>query len=197
MKLEPERTRLFRDDTGIKIATDGIFCHVTRIARAFPRTNPDHYIGFMDNSGHEIGMIEDPARLDRESFLVLEEELKVRYFIPIIEEITSVVPSAEGSQWTVLTDDGEYTFKIQNRDALDGSEPPSILVRDINRRRYLIENVWELEPESRECIAHLLPDKVVKDKYRKGISMYSRRGGSSSGRGSSRGFSGGSMMSFR
>ena len=185
MNLDPAAVSLKKNGDKIEALIHGETTFVDRLARAFPHSNPDQFVSLMDELGHEIGIIENPKKLDDASRYLLEAELKAIYFVPTISAITSVVSKGTGSQWTVDTDDGEYTFRIMGRDALKGNEPPAIEIMDENGKRYKIDNYWELDAESRDLTSELLPDKVIKARY------YTRSlsSGSSRGRGKSRGSS--------
>ncbi|MCY3868541.1 MAG: DUF1854 domain-containing protein [Gemmatimonadetes bacterium] len=183
MNLDPAAVSLTKNGDKIEALIHGKTTFVDRLARAFPHSNPDQFVSLMDELGHEIGIIENPKKLDDTSRNLLEAELKAIYFVPTISAITSVVPKGTGSQWTVDTDDGEYIFRILGRDALKGNEPPAIEITDENGKRYKIDNYWDLDAESRDLTSELLPDKVVKARY------YTRSLGSSSGRGKGRGSS--------
>ena len=183
MNLDPKTLRLVKEEAGIKAILDGQSRDVDRVARAFPRSNPDHYVSLMDPEGHEIGMIENLADLDTASRELLDAELKAIYFIPTIQEILSVTPRGTGSFWEVETDDGPYSFRIQGRDDLNGDRAPSIEIKDENGKRYYIPDYWELDSESRDRIADLLPDRVLKARYVR-IDM---SGGKGRGRGGGRG----------
>jgi len=165
MNLDPQTLHITKSETGLKATINNEEQHVERLARAFPRSNPDHYISLMDLEGHEIGIIENPDQLDATSREIVEAELKAIYFIPVIHTIHSVTTKGTGGIWEVDTDDGPRRFRIIGRDALDGSAAPSIEIHDENGKRYKIEDYWELEAESRERIADLLPDKVLKARY--------------------------------
>ncbi|MCY3681633.1 MAG: DUF1854 domain-containing protein [Gemmatimonadetes bacterium] len=195
MNLDPAAVSLKKNGNKIEALIQGETTFVDRLARAFPHSNPDQFVSLMDELGHEIGIIENPKKLDTESRNLLEAELKAIYFVPTISAITSVVPKGTGSQWTVDTDDGEYTFRILGRDALKGDEPPAIEITDENGKRYRIDNYWDLDAESRDLTSDLLPDKVVKARYyTRSLSSGSRSGksrGSSSRGGSSSGGSSG------
>ena len=162
MNFEPEKIRLIRDDEGLQVVIEGVPRRVERVSMAFPKSDPERYVGLLDPDGHEIGMIEDLDRLDDGSRELMEAELKAAYFVPTVLEIGSVIPKGTGSVWEVLTDDGERTFRIQDRDALDGSEAPAMTVTDENGKRYRIEDYWAMDRESREAIQDLLPDRVLK-----------------------------------
>ena len=190
MTLDPTAVSLKKNGDKIEALIHGETTQIDRLACAFPQSNPDQFVSLMDELGHEIGMIENPKKLDNASRNLLEAELKAIYFVPTISTITSVVSKGTGSQWTVDTDDGEYTFRILDRDALNGDEPPAIEITDENGKRYRIDNYWDLDAESRELTSDLLPDKVVKARYYT-RSISSSKSGKSRGS-SSRGSGGGS-----
>ncbi len=199
MNLDPAAVSLKKNGDKIEALIHGQTTFVDRLARAFPHSNPDQFVSLMDELGHEIGIIENPKKLDDASRNLLEVELKAIYFVPTISAITSVVSKGTGSQWTVDTDDGEYIFRILGRDALKGDEPPAIEITDEHGKRYRIDNYWDLDAESRDLTSDLLPDKVVKARYYTRSISSSRgrgksRGSSSSGGSSSGGSSGGSGM---
>ena len=188
MNLDPAAISLKKNGDKIEALIHGKTSFVDRLARAFPHSNPDQFVSLMDELGHEIGIIENPKKLDDASRNLLEAELKAIYFVPTISAITSVVSKGTGSQWTVDTDDGEYTFRILGRDALKGDEPPAVEITDEHGKRYRIDNYWDLDAESRDLTSDLLPDKVVKARYyTRSISSSRGRGRGSSSRGSSSG----------
>ena len=205
MNLNPSTVALKKNGDKIEALIHGKISFVDRLARAFPQSNPDQFVSLMDELGHEIGIIENPKKLDAASRNLLEAELKAIYFVPAISAITSVVSKGTGSQWTVDTDDGEYTFRIMGRDALKGNEPPAIEITDQNGKRYKIDNYWDLDAESRDLTSDLLPDKVVKARYytrsissgRSGKSRGSSSRGSSRGGGGGGGGGGGSFIGIR
>ena len=162
MNLQPEDIRLIRDDSnGLQLVIDGVFQQVGRVSRAFPKTNPNHYIGLQDPTGHEMCMIEDPQKMDEESRALLDEELRALYFVPTILEIRSVERKGAGRILEVQTDVGERTFRFQDRNALDGSKAPAITITDESLKRYRIEDYWGLDRESQKLIQDLLPRKVL------------------------------------
>ena len=194
MNLDPAAVSLKKNGDKIEALIHGQTTFVDRLARAFPHSNPDQFVSLMDELGHEIGIIENPKKLDDASRNLLEAELKAIYFVPAISAITSVVSKGTGSQWTVDTDDGEYTFRILGRDALKGNEPPAVEITDEHGKRYRIDNYWDLDAESRDMTSDLLPDKVVKARYytRSLSSSSSSRSGKSRGSSSRGSSSGGS-----
>ena len=160
------KIRLIRCKDGIKAVIGDNVQSVARVARAFPRSNPDHFVGLMGDDGHEICLLEDPVTLDSKSREVLNAALKEAYYIPRIREILSVTPRGTGGEWTVVTEDGELAFRTQDREALDGSEPPSITISDESGRRYLILDYWALDRDSQNTIRDLVPDDVLRRRSR-------------------------------
>lgn len=193
MNLDPTTISINKNGDQLEATIEGQIQPIDRLARAFPRSNPDQYISLIDQVGHEIGIIENPEKLDGASQELLAAELKAIYFIPTIKEIHSVTPKGTGSLWEATTDDGKYEFRISGRDALDGNAPPQIDITDEGGKRYTIESYWDLDAESRDLIFDLLPDKILKAKYftksMSGRSSKSSRGGKSRG--------GSMMMSMR
>ena len=156
------RIRLRRREDRIEAVIGGHVQPVSRVARAFPRSHPERFVGLLGEDGHEICLIEDPGALDADSQEILNAALKDAYFIPRIQEILSVAPRGTGGEWTVVAEEGEITFRTQDREALDGSEPPAITLTDENGRRYRIDDYWAMDRESRNTIRDLVPDEVLR-----------------------------------
>lgn len=191
MNLDPQSVQITKTEVGLSVHISDQVIKIERLARAFPRTNPEQYISLMDPEGHEIGIIEDPDQLEPSSRELVDAELKAIYFVPLILAIRSVAAKGTGSFWEIDTDDGPRSFRIIGRDALNGDHVPSIEIHDENGKRYKIENYWELDADSRDLIADLLPDKTLKARYaRSGM----HRGGGSGKGGMSRGGMGGGGM---
>ncbi len=165
MNLDPNTISIKQDGDQIIATINGEPNPVDRMARAFPRSNPDQYVSLMNAQGHEIGIIEDPALLDPASRDLLTEKLRILYFIPTIRKIRAVTQRGTGSFWEVDTDDGPREFRILGRDALNGRNAPSIEITEENGKHYRIENYWELDADSRDLISDLLPIKVLKARY--------------------------------
>src|SRR5205085_8616423 len=75
--LEPKCVRLSRDAFGALRLEVGIEerYEPVRVLRALPLTDPNRFISFTDDEGAEIGILEDPSRLEPKSREILNEEL--------------------------------------------------------------------------------------------------------------------------
>ncbi len=68
-------------------------------------------MAFLDETGHEMGMVEDLSGLDADSRSLLQAELKDIYFVPTILEVRDVNAQGISHRFKVLTDDGEATSR--------------------------------------------------------------------------------------
>jgi hypothetical protein len=101
-----------------------------QVARAFPLSKPDQYIGLRDGADKDIGMLPTLEGLDPESRKIIDEELTRRYFLPVIRRVHAVKEEYGITTWDVDTDKGRHTFLVQN----------------------LRESVWEMVPGERAII---------------------------------------------
>ncbi len=164
MDLDPGAIQLIREDKGdgLAVVIEGESHPVDRVVRAFPETRPERFVGLMGPDGHEIGMIGDPEALDEGSLELLRKELEAAYHVPTVLEIRSVKTEGTSSTWEVVTDEGEVSFRIADRYALDGNRAPAITITDTVGRRLRIEDFWELDRDSRNTMKDLLPKRVMK-----------------------------------
>src|SRR6185369_13785344 len=89
--LEPQTISLNRVAGIAELSIEGGLTYAEiSVARAFPISDPDRYIGFLDSDGKDIGIVKDPDLLDPDSQRIVAEELELRYFVPVIEKVVSV-----------------------------------------------------------------------------------------------------------
>lgn len=148
--LDPEKVRLRRIGGIVRLTIEGDRSWLrAQPARAFPISDPDHYIGFLDAAGKDIGMLRDPALLDPESRKVLEEELELRYFVPVITKVRKVKIEFGTVYWSVDTTRGPKDIIVRNlRDNIQELSAVRVFVTDIEGNRYEFPNINELNPES-------------------------------------------------
>jgi hypothetical protein len=148
--LDPKRTRIFRVAglTRLTIEADRSWAKVT-VARAFPLSDPDHYLGFLDGAGKDIGLLIDPGPLDAESRAVVDEELEKRYFVPVVERVLSVKEEFGTVYWRVETDRGEKEIIARNlRDNLMELTSTRIIITDIDNNRFEFPDLNKLDGRS-------------------------------------------------
>ncbi len=178
MIIDPKTLGFKEADDQITIDLSGKCIQVDRVVRAFPRSHPDGYVSFLDGLGHEIGLLETMDGMESRSRSILADFLKRQYFVPTILDILTVEISGTTSAWEVVTDNGERSFTVAGREALDGDRPPEIRIADSAGQRYRIQNFWALDRTSRQAVMELLPDKILKSKLvarnSKGMTMRMR-----------------------
>lgn len=148
--LDPKRIKLFRT-VGVTRLTLQDECTYLRIiaARAFPLSDPDHYIGFLDGAGKDIGILVDPSHLDPESRQILDEELEKRYFVPVVERVISVKEEYGAVYWRVETDRGEKEFVVRNlRDNIQELSSTRLLITDVDGNRFEFPDINRLDAKS-------------------------------------------------
>ena len=119
------------------------------VARAFPLSDPEHYIGFLDGAGKDVGILHDPGLLDPESRKVVEEELEKRYFVPIVERVTGVKEEFGTIYWTVETDRGTKEIVVRNlRDNIQELSQSRIIITDADGNRFEFPDTNKLDNKS-------------------------------------------------
>ncbi len=136
--LNPEEISIFRSNGMVRLTLQDQ-CSWTRAQpmRAFPLSDPEHYIGFLDIANKDIGMVIDPSHLDHTSKQILDEELDRRYFVPIIRKIFSTREEYGTVTWDVETDRGRRNVIVRNlRDNIQELSSTRIIVTDVDGNRF-------------------------------------------------------------
>ena len=97
----------------------------------------------------EVGIITDLAVFDETQRKYLVDELNRKYFIPVIETISSVKEKYGFSYWEVKTDIGKIKFTVHDafRNILKITED-RIMVTDVNGNRYEIISLNGIDRKS-------------------------------------------------
>lgn len=148
--LEPRRLRLFRvaGVTRLTLENDRSWAKVS-VARAFPLSDPEHYIGFLDGAGKDVGLLHEPGQLDADSRRTLEEELEKRYFVPMVERVLFVKEEFGTVYWTVETDRGETEIVVRNlKDNLQELSASRVIITDVDGNRFEFPDINKLDNKS-------------------------------------------------
>src|SRR5215831_5789727 len=120
-----------------------------RIRRALPLSDPGHYIAILDERGEDICMICDPGELNRESRLVLGEELERLYLTSVIHQIHSVRNDSGNYYVDVQTSRGRREVVLQNPDEnVRWLTDKRLLVTDLDGSRFEIPDTAALDKQS-------------------------------------------------
>ena len=113
----------------------------------FPLTNPEEFISIRetDEKAKEIGLIESMNKFPKEQQEMLREQIKLRYFMPVITKILDVKDEYGYAYWNVVTSFGACRFTTQmSGDAVIHLSDSRLLVTDIDGNRYEIPDFYQL-----------------------------------------------------
>lgn len=113
----------------------------------FPLTCPEEFISVReaDEKAKEIGMIEKLTDLPKEQQEMLREQIRLRYFMPVIEKVLDVKEEYGYAYWYVETGFGVCRFTTQiSGDAVVTLGEARLLVTDIDGNRYEIPDFTKL-----------------------------------------------------
>ncbi len=119
---------------------------------AFPISRPNRFVYFLDAEGKELGLLEEPRRLDRESRDLVLAQADQAYFMPRITRIADVEerPGSGLARWDVDTDRGPSTFEVvSHSESVWYVGKNRVVIRDADGNRYLIEDLAALDRRSR------------------------------------------------
>lgn len=156
--LDPKRMKVFRHAgvTRLTLESERSWVKII-VARAFPLSDTDHYLGFLDGAGKDIGMLVDPGPLDPESRRIVDEELEKRYFVPIVERVISVKEEFGTIYWTIETDRGRKEFVARNlRDNIQELSSSRVIITDVDGNRLEFPDINKLDGKSLSIIMRSL-----------------------------------------
>ena len=157
--LDPSRLRLFRDSTGrlrLTIEGDRSFLEA-KVVRTFPLSDPQHYIGFLNGKDTVIGLVVEPEGLDEETRRTVEEELRRRYFVPMIVRVYEAKEEFGSVYCDVETDHGRRQFVAHAiRDTLEELGDGQLLLTDVDGNRYRIKHWQRLDARSRRLLERIV-----------------------------------------
>ena len=134
----------------------GVECADAVPIRAYPISDPDHWIILCDPDGRELCCIEDPTGLAPEVRAVLDAELARREFTPCIQRVLAVSSYLEPAEWEVETDRGHTRFVLKSEDDVRRLGPHRALIQDAQGQRFLVADTRALDPFSRRAVDRYL-----------------------------------------
>lgn len=152
------RFDLSRDKWGQLVFTDAEGRRVEGVVpvRAYPLTDPAHYLSICDSRGAELAFCEDVATLPTEVRDLIEADLARRDFIPEIQRIVRISPGLAPTQWTVETDRGTTTFLVDSEENVRRLGRLQATITDAHRIRYLVRDLRALDAASRRMLERFL-----------------------------------------
>jgi hypothetical protein len=142
---------------------DGTYYSRVTLRRCFPFSTTDVFVTVMTPNtekerGREIGIVTGMDKMDPESRQALNSELKLHYFVPVIQKIYKIKEEYGFQTWNVLTDRGEKELIVRDNVVSSTRQigPTRWLLIDINQARYEINDDGTLDKPSRLLMARYL-----------------------------------------
>lgn len=129
--------------------------HYDRVGvyRTFPVTEPDSYISIReaDEKAREIGIVEKLSELDKEQADMLREQLRIRYYMPVIEKVLEVKEEYGYAYFQVKTNFGVCRFTTRmGGDAVIALSDCRYQITDLDGNRYEIPDLYRLSVNERK-----------------------------------------------
>jgi hypothetical protein len=162
--LDPAGVRLFRTGgstvrltlSDARVGPERSYLSVA-VARAFPLSDPQRFIGLRDGKDRDIGMLASLEGLDEGTRQIVEEELARRYFQPRILRVVGVEEEFGITTWEVETDKGPRSFIVHNlRDAVQDLTPTRVLITDMDGNRFEFPDIRQLDDKSYAILQRVL-----------------------------------------
>ena len=147
--LTKENSVFARTEGGfVSLKIEDEFYNRVLVYRIFPFTNPEGYISIRepDEKAKEIGMIKNLKKdVSNETREMLEEQMRLRYFTPVIEKIIDIKDEYGFAYFNVLTDHGACRFTIH----MGGSSvvylsDTRLMITDLDGNRFEIPDITHL-----------------------------------------------------
>lgn len=119
----------------------------------FPLTCPEEYISVReaDEKAKEIGIIESVSQLEKEEQEMIREQIRLRYFQPVIRKVLDVKDEYGYAYWHVMTDFGACRFTTHmGGEAVVSLGESRYQVTDIDGNRYDLPDLYALSVMERK-----------------------------------------------
>lgn len=113
----------------------------------FPLTNPEEFISIRetDEKAKEIGIIQNLKDMKADVQEMIREQVRLRYFMPIIRKVMDVKDEYGYAYWHVMTDFGTCRFTTHmGGDAVINIGGARYQITDIDGNRYELPDLYAL-----------------------------------------------------
>ncbi len=135
---------------------DGVTVTVNPV-RAFPLTAPMQGVSLIAEDGKEALWIADLGQIDAAARALLDEDLAVREFQPLIQRIVSVSTFSVPSIWELETDRGPARMTLKaEEDIRKLSSRQNLLITSADGVHYKLPDTTQLDKASRKLLERFL-----------------------------------------
>jgi hypothetical protein len=118
----------------------------------FPVTSPHEGISILSEDQEELLCIGSISELPAEYRELLQSELSLREFVPVIQRVLSVSGKTEPCEWVVDTNHGRTSFVLKTEEDVHRISNQTVNFLDANGMRYRVENLNALDRKSKAFI---------------------------------------------
>jgi hypothetical protein len=118
----------------------------------FPVTSPHDGISILSEDQDELLCIGSISELPVAFRDLLQSELSLREFVPVIQRVLSVSGKTEPCEWVVDTNHGRTTFVLKAEEDVHRISNQTVNILDANGMRYRVENLNALDRKSKAFI---------------------------------------------
>lgn len=120
---------------------------------SFPHTNRYSFLSIRTADNKEIGMIRDLDDFSKETAVLLERQMMIRYFTPEITKIISVKEEFGYSYWEAETTAGLCRFTVRNGGGnVKFAADNRLLITDVDGNRFVIPQLDQLSDKEYRMI---------------------------------------------
>lgn len=131
-------------------------CEQVEPVRAFPISDPAHYLALVDAQGKERALVADLQSLPEALRQAINRLLAQREFLPHILRVVRIQDRRDPAVWEVITDRGPVTFLVRDAEEIRRLGPHQGLIVDVHGVRYLIRDSRQLDPRSQRLLSRYL-----------------------------------------
>ncbi len=139
----------------VSLDYNGVHYERIKVVRLFPFSDADKYISIREYGGseREIGIIEYMDSMPEKTRKLLNHQLDLSYFTPVIQKIYSIKDEYGYAYFHVLTDKGECKFSINmGSNAVAKLSDTRLIIMDVDENRFEIRDVEALSQKERRML---------------------------------------------
>jgi hypothetical protein len=140
----------------VLILADGTRHESVVPVRAFPIAAPLEGLSLVSVDGKEALWVDHMDHLPAQARTLIEEDLAVREFVPVIQRIHKVSGFSTPSTWTVSTDRGDTSFVLKAEEDIRRLEGGALLIASAHGVQFRIPDVKALDRASRKLLEGFL-----------------------------------------
>ena len=128
---------------------DGQDAGRVKIVCTLPLTQPDAFLCVIGMDETEKGIIENISDFSGEQRAMIEEDIRLRYFCPVITEILSIKDKMGSFYFDVVIQGKKKNFMVRDLAKSIRQTNATVTITDIDGNRYKIEDIDAIHRKSR------------------------------------------------